>query len=269
MVPNGTYQEKKTFLFIFLTCTVLSNAILAELLGTKIFSLEALFGFQPANIKLFTDTPLSFNLTAGAVIWPAVFITSDLINEYFGKDGVKRISRLTVIFIVFTFLCIWAVTNLPPAQFWLDLNSKDQAGNLFNINYAFNSIFRQGLGIIIGSVSAFLLSQFLDATIFQLLRETTGNRMIWLRATGSTLVSQLIDSFVVLFLAFYVFGNWTLDLVLSVMIVNYIYKFTVAIVLTPLLYLAHYFIDLYLGKEMAHQLEDEAITNPLHHHKAS
>ena len=263
MIQNAIYQQKKTFLFIVLTCIVLTNAILAELLGVKIFSLEALLGLPPANLNLFTDTPLSFNLTAGAVIWPVVFITSDLINEYFGKAGVKRISWLTVIFILFTFLIVTAVTALPPAQFWLDLNAKDEAGNTFNIDFAYGSIFRQGLGIIIGSVSAFLLAQFLDATIFQWLRETTGNKMIWLRATGSTIVSQLIDSFVVLYIAFYLFGNWDLNLVISVMIVNYIYKCTVSIVLTPLLYVAHYLIDLYLGKEAAHFLEDEAITNPL------
>jgi uncharacterized integral membrane protein (TIGR00697 family) len=263
MIPNATYQQKKTFLFIVLTCIVLTNAILAELLGVKIFSLEAFLGLKPANINLFTDSPMSFNLTAGVIIWPVVFITSDLINEYFGKAGVKRISWLTAIFILFAFLIISIVTILPPAEFWLDLNSKDAAGNPFNIDFAYKSIFRQGMGIILGSVTAFLLSQFLDASVFQWLRKTTGERWIWLRATGSTIVSQLIDSFVVLFIAFYVFGNWDLNLVISVMIVNYIYKFTVAVLLTPLLYVAHYFIDLYLGKEAAHQLEAEAVTNPL------
>jgi len=265
MIPNATYQQKKTFLFIVLTCIVLTNAILAELLGVKIFSLETLLGFPPVNLHLFTDSPLSFNLTAGVIIWPAVFITSDLINEYFGKEGVKRISWLTVIFILFAFLIISIITNLPPAQFWLDLNSKDPNGQPFNINFAYSSIFRQGLGIIIGSVTAFLISQFLDASVFQWLRKTTGERWIWLRATGSTIVSQLIDSFVVLFIAFYVFGNWSLDLVISVMIMNYIYKFIVAVILTPLLYVAHYFIDLYLGKEAAHKLETEAVSNPLKH----
>lgn len=259
MVPNATYQQKKTFLFLVLTCLVLTNAILAELLGVKIFSLEALLGLPPANIRLFTDSPLSFNLTAGVIIWPVVFITSDLINEYFGKEGVKRISWLTVICILFAFLVISAVTALPPAQFWLDLNNRDAAGNPFNIEFAYSSIFRQGLGIILGSVTAFLLSQFLDATVFHWFRQRSGNKMIWLRATGSTVISQLADSFIVLFIAFYVFGNWNLNLVLSVMVVNYIYKFLIAVLLTPLLYVAHYFIDLYLGPEMAHQLENEAL----------
>ncbi len=64
------------------------------------------------------------------------------------------------------------------------------------------------MGIIMGSVTAFLISQFLDATVFHWLRKTAGRKKIWVRATGSTIVSQLVDSFVVLFIAFYVFGNW-------------------------------------------------------------
>jgi uncharacterized integral membrane protein (TIGR00697 family) len=150
------------------------------------------------------------------------------------------------------------VTRLIPAEFWLDLNSIDNEGNYFNINYAFRTIFRQGLGIILGSLTAFLIAQLLDVIVFQRLRRFTGKKMIWLRATGSTLVSQLIDSFVVLGIAFYVFGNWSLEQIISVGIINYIYKFAIAIILTPLLYVAHYFIDIYLGREVAEKMADEA-----------
>ena len=94
--------------------------------------------------------------------------------------------------------------------------------------------------------------------LFQKLRKITGAKMIWLRATGSTLVSQLIDSFVVLGIAFYVFGNWSIEQLIAVGIINYIYKFTVAIILTPLLYLGHNLIDRYLGKEYAERMAEEA-----------
>ena len=155
-------------------------------------------------------------------------------------------------------MIIYLVTKLVPASFWLDLNNTDKDGNAFNINYAFQTIFRQGLGIIIGSLVAFLIAQLLDVFIFQRLRHITGKKMVWLRATGSTLVSQLIDSFVVLGIAFYIFGNWSMMQILSVGIINYIYKFTVAILLTPLLYVAHYFIDRYLGQDVANKMADEA-----------
>lgn len=253
-----SFTNKRTNLYIFLSAIFLTNAIVAEIIGVKIFSGETLIGSQPAQIHLFGDFTLDFNLTAGAVIWPFVFITSDIINEYFGKAGVRRVSFLTAGFIAYSFLIIYAVTTLPPAQFWLDVNAKDPAGNVININNAFAMIFRQGLGIIIGSLTAFLIGQLLDASVFHYLRGITGNRQIWLRATGSTVVSQLVDSFVVLFIAFYVFGNWSLGQVLAVGIINYIYKFTTAILLTPLLYLAHNLIDRYLGKEHADDSANKA-----------
>ncbi len=251
-------RKKKTNLFIILSAIFLTNAIVAEIVGVKIFSVEATLGLKPANIRLFGDMILDFNLTAGAIIWPIVFITTDVINEYFGKKGVRKISFLTALLIGYIFFVIAMVTKLPPANFWLELNNKDPYGNAFNIDYAFNTIFRQGLGIIIGSLTAFLVSQLIDVFVFQRLRHITGKKMIWLRATGSTLVSQLIDSFVVLGIAFYIFGNWSMEQVAAVGIINYIYKFVVAIVLTPLLYVAHFFIDRYLGQDVADKMAEEA-----------
>jgi len=257
-INEKVYQSKKTNLFIILAGIFLTNAILAEIIGVKIFSGEDTLGLAPANWTFFGDYILDFNLTAGAVIWPVVFITTDIINEYFGKKGVRKISFITAGLIAYVFIVISLVTKLPPATFWLDVNEVDNNGNPFNIDYAFNTIFRQGLGIIIGSLIAFLIGQLLDVYIFQKLRSITGSKMIWLRATGSTLVSQFIDSFVVLGIAFYVFGNWSIEQIIAVGIINYIYKFTVAIALTPLLYAGHGLIDRYLGKSIAERITAEA-----------
>ncbi|QCR24849.1 queuosine precursor transporter [Pontibacter sp. SGAir0037] len=257
MASISEKEKKRTHLFLVLSGIFIANALLAELIGVKIFSGEAVFGLPGAHIPIF-GSELDFNLSAGVMIWPVVFITTDIINEYFGKEGVKKVSILTVLLILYAFLVITVVTGLPPAQFWLEVNSTDSQGNAFNIDFAFNSIYRQGLGIIIGSVIAFIVSQFLDATVFHWLRRFTGSKKIWLRATGSTLVSQLIDSFVVLFIAFYFFGNWSLTQVFSVAALNYMYKFFVAVALTPILYVAHYLIDSYLGHKETTELIEEA-----------
>jgi queuosine precursor transporter len=255
---NKVYQSKKTNLFILLAGIFLTNAILAEIIGVKIFSGEQTLGLKAANWTFFGEYILDFNLTAGAVIWPVVFITTDIINEYYGKKGVRKISFITAGLIAYVFIVITLVTLLPPAPFWLEVNAQDAEGNPFNIDYAFNTLFRQGLGIIIGSLVAFLLGQLLDVYVFQKLRKITGAKMIWLRATGSTLVSQFIDSFVVLGIAFYVFGNWSIQQIIAVGIINYLYKFSVAILLTPLLYLGHAWIDKYLGEEISLQMTKEA-----------
>lgn len=255
-------RQKRNNLFIILAGIFITNALVAEIIGVKIFSGEGTLGFPPANLKLFDGFVLDFNLTAGAVIWPVVFITTDIINEYFGKKGVRKISFLTVGLISYSFFVIYIITILPPADFWLNVNNKDANGVAFNIDFAFKTIFRQGLGIIIGSLVAFLIGQLLDVYVFHKLRKITGEGNIWLRATGSTLVSQLIDSFVVLGIAFYILApegsRWSLGQVASVGIINYIYKFTVAIVLTPMLYLAHWGIDRYLGKDLAAKMMVEA-----------
>lgn len=251
-------SSRRQTLFLVLSGIFITNAVLAEIIGVKIFSGEAALGLPSAQLQLLGDYVLDFNLTAGVLIWPVVFVTTDIINEYFGKAGVKRVSYLTVVLIIYMFLVITIVRLLPPAAFWLDVNSTDASGNPFNINTAFDTIFRQGLGIIIGSVTAFLIGQLLDMYIFQYLKSLTGKRMVWLRATGSTLISQFIDSFVVLGIAFYVFGNWDLQLLISVGLVNYMYKFGVAVLATPVIYIAHGLIDKYLAKERKEPVSENA-----------
>lgn len=148
--------------------------------------------------------------------------------------------------------------KLAPADFWLEVNAEGQHGEVFDINYAFQRVLTQGLNIIFASLVAFLIGQLVDVIVFQRLRKITGKGNIWLRATGSTLVSQLIDSFVVLIVAFYILGPWSLEQVAAVGLTNYIYKFLIAIGLTPLLYVAHWLIDNYLGKELSDQMTKSA-----------
>jgi hypothetical protein len=236
--------SRKQKLFIFLFGVFLTNAIIAEIIGVKIVSIEKTLGFEPLQMMTFWGDRWDLNQTAGALNWPLVFITSDIINDYYGKSGVKFISYTTAFFIAFAFLVIYTATLLVPADFWIEVNKG------ININEAFSRIFRQGLGIITGSLTAFLLSQIIDASVFEKIKNSTGKKHIWLRATGSTLISQLIDSFLVIGIAFYAFGNWTLSQWMNVSLNNYFYKFFIAILFTPLLYLAHYLIEKYLKKEI-------------------
>ncbi len=246
-------SDKHHRLFIILSGIFITNALLAEIIGVKIFSAEATVGLHPAHLNIL-GFQMDFNLTAGALIWPVVFITTDLINEYFGKPGVKRISYLTAGLILYAFVIIFLSMQLPPAEWWVI--GKDSSGNDVNMDIAFNKILGQGQRIIIGSLSAFMLGQLVDVFVFQKLRKITGSKWLWLRATGSTLVSQLVDSFVVLFIAFYgVFSN---SQIMAIGITNYIYKFVVALVLTPLIYVGHSIIDNYLGKENADVMSKEA-----------
>lgn len=249
--------NKKTFLYLLLASFFITNALIAEFGGVKMFSVEKMLGIDPVHFNIFgmiTD----LNLSVGVLIWPVVFIFSDIINEYFGKRGVRRISFITAGMIGYSFLIILMWTDMPPADFWLKLNGLDSQGRPFDINFAYSSIFRMGLGIVIGSLTAFLVSQLVDAYVFHYFRKLTGHKYLWLRSTGSTVVSQVIDSFVILFIAFYFLGNWSIGQVLRVGLVQYSYKVLLAIALTPLIYLAHSLIDKYLGKESSEIIIEEA-----------
>ncbi|MEM6630282.1 MAG: queuosine precursor transporter [Bacteroidota bacterium] len=250
--------KKENLLFLLLGGFFITNALLAEFIGVKIFSLEQTLGWEPANISLFGIDGLAFNMTAGVLLWPIVFIMTDIINEYYGKRGVRLLSYMAVGLIIYAYFMVLFAIRVTPAEFWLGINSDISP----SIDVAFSRIFGQGLWIIAGSLIAFLIGQIVDVSVFQYLRRFTGAQKIWFRATGSTLVSQLIDSFVVLFVAFYIGPEsslkWPLNQVFAVAIVNYIYKFSMAILLTPFLYVIHGVIDRYLGKDRAHLLMEQA-----------
>jgi queuosine precursor transporter len=134
------------------------------------------------------------------------------------------------------------------------------------MNASYNGIFGQGLGIIIGSLAAFLFSQLLDVTIFHIIKSRTGGKYLWLRSTGSTAFSQLADTFIVTSIAFYFYpilvkGNgdpWSLKQLLTVCAGGYLYKFTVAVAMTPVIYLIHDGIERYLGKDLAEAMKQRA-----------
>lgn len=258
------FKNKANRLFVILGGFFITNAIVAEFIGIKIFSLEKTFGFQSVSWNLLGIEDLGFNLTAGAVLWPVVFVMTDIINEYFGKRGVRFLSWMTVGLIVYAFIMVYFAIQLSPNEWWDNVSgtlSDDPSTHISQMDQAFNKIFGQGLWIIAGSVIAFLIGQLIDVLVFQRIKKSTGENFLWLRATGSTLISQFIDSFVVLFIAFYWGADWNLERVLAIGIVNYTYKFGMAIALTPAIYLVHWLIDLYLGKKLSVAMRKEALSH--------
>ncbi len=254
------YKNKVNRLFLILAGFFITNALIAEFVGVKIFSLEKTLGFTPFNWELFGVDGLGFNLTAGVVLWPVVFVMTDIINEYFGERGVKMLSYMAIGLIIYAFMMVYFSIWLVPNDWWQN-ESGMLGGNagIKDMDLAFKKIFGQGLWIIIGSLFAFLVGQIVDVFTFHRIKQRTGEGKIWLRATGSTLVSQFIDSFVVLIIAFYIGADWPLVQVIAIGLVNYCYKFIVAIIMTPAIYLAHNVIDNYLGHELSTQLKDEAL----------
>ena len=249
---HSILKDKPTKLFLGISAFFVANALIAECIGGKIFSLEKVFGLNPVQFNLFGQSGMSFNLTCGVLLWPLEFVITDVVNEYYGPKAVRRISYTAVALIGYAFLMFYLAMQIAPANFWI---ASKQADGIPNMQQAFSGIFGQGMWIILGSLTAFLVSQIVDVTVFHRIKKVTGHKWVWLRATGSTVVSQLVDSFVVLFIAFKIGHGWSWQLVLAICVVNYLYKFTMAVVLTPLIYLIEGRIERYVGHETAHKMK--------------
>ena len=210
-------RTKKEIVYVILAGIFITNAVTAELIGGKLIQVGP------------------FVLSMGILPWPIVFIVTDLINEYFGKQGVKRLSLITAGLISYCFIILFFAMKIPEAKGISPVS-----------NEAFKQVFGQSNLIIIGSITAFLVAQFLDVTFFNYFKEKTGDKMLWLRSIGSTVFSQLIDSFVVGGIAFYLPGIWTTSQYVEFSFTGYAFKLVIAVLLTPLIYLGHYLIEKYI-----------------------
>lgn len=214
------FKTKKDTVYVILAGIFITNAIVAELIGGKLIQIGP------------------FIMSIGILPWPIVFITTDIINEHFGRDGVKKLSFITAGLIAYCILILFIGTKIPAF-----------VTNKTVTDGQFYAVFGQGLFIMIASIIAFLVSQIVDVSIFWFLRNKTGKKMIWLRSTGSTVISQLIDSFIVTGIAFWLTGKITTSQYLNMSFTGYIFKLILAIALTPLIYLGHYLIEKYLHEE--------------------
>ena len=213
------FNSRKDIVFVVLAGVFITNAVVAELIGGKLIQL---FGY-------------TFSL--GILPWPIVFITTDLINEYFGHKGVRKLTLITAMLICYAFVLLFL-----GMQFSATVKSPVK-------DYAFNQVFGQSMWIIIGSVIAFVVSQLLDVFIFGEFKKRTGDKHIWLRATGSTMLSQLIDTFIVLGIAFYLPGKINATEFWEMGRVGYSAKLIIAVLLTPFIYLGHWGIASFLKKD--------------------
>ena len=251
---NNILKDRPTKLFLAISAFFVANALIAESIGTKIFSLEKLFGLQPANFSLFGQSGMAFNLTCGVLLWPLEFVITDIVNDYYGPKAVRRISFTAIALISYAFLMYFLAIGVPPADFWIGTG---KAAGIDNMQTSFAAIFGQGMRIIIGSLVAFGVSQLVDVYVFHKIKKATGGKHIWLRATGSTLVSQFIDSYIVLFIAFSGVFPW--QMILAIGIVNYCYKFIMAILLTPVIIWAERRIEKYVGHDVAISMKKAAM----------
>jgi hypothetical protein len=221
---------RKHWLFVFLAGLFITNAVTAELISNKLIEIPVQFNFFGGQFGPFVTI-------VGILPWPVVFLLTDLLNEFYGYKAVRKLSWITAILIAYCFLIVGLSMEIPAVNI---------PGSNLSDDSAYNKVFGQAQMVIVGSICAFLVSQLLDASLFSWIKSKTGERFIWLRSTGSTLVSQLIDSYIVLYIGFVLPGSLSFGDFMTIAPTNYVLKIFIAILLTPLIYLGHYFIRRYL-----------------------
>jgi len=206
--------------YLWLAGLFVASLLIADLTGVKLFELD---------VGLFT-----VRHTCGMVAFPITFLLTDLINEYYGPRGARRIVWLGLAMGFFVFLVVNVSLALPRWE------------APFNIaEGSFEAVFANSRVMYVASLAAYLVGSLLDISVFGWLKRLTAGRYVWLRATGSTVVSQAIDSFLVTWLAFSVgralfptdAAPMPMPEVLTTALTGYTLKFALALALTPVIYL--------------------------------
>lgn len=215
---------------VYVVCAAvfLTALVIAEATAGKFFTALDL----PRAVTILGERFETVVMTAGVIAFPLTFVLTDVVNEYFGRAGIRFLTYIGLAMVIVEFGILRVALAVPTAP----VSPVSDA--------AFAEVFGTTTRVIFGSVVAYLVGQLLDIALFHRLRQLTGGRHLWLRATGSTLGSQFIDTLVVLTVAFY--GQLSAATILAVTLFNYGYKVVIAIALTPFVYLAHALVDRYL-----------------------
>jgi uncharacterized integral membrane protein (TIGR00697 family) len=221
--------DARIMLFVSLVAVFVTCLVVGDLVGGKLTSVH-LFGRE----WVFASGMLSF---------PITFVLTDIISEFYGRTAVRRVTLIAFCMVALTFTIAYAAGALPWASF-------TQSEGWDGITQAeFDPVFTQAGRIQISSMFAFLLGSLVDISVFFLLKRLTGNRMLWLRATGSTAISQLVDTVAIQALAFG--DKLTPSEYLNVVTTSYLIKLVVAIGITPVIYALHELIEKKLHIEPA------------------
>jgi hypothetical protein len=228
-------------LYVVCAAIFVTALVIAEATASKFFTAFDL----PFTVTIFGQQFSSVIMTAGVIAFPVTFIVTDLLNEYYGRKGIAFVTGLGMVMIIFEFILLQIAMAVPTS----DISPVPEE--------AFNTVFGASGRIILASLVAYLVGQVADITLFHWLRGLTGGRHLWLRATGSTFGSQFLDTFIVLSIAFA--GQLAFSAILAITLFNYGYKFVIAVLITPVIYGAHYLMDAYLGRDTAEAMIEEAM----------
>jgi uncharacterized integral membrane protein (TIGR00697 family) len=207
-------MDRKQRLFVYLTGIFVAALLVSDLIGGKFFRVGGL------------------DFSVGMIPFPLTFLLTDIVNEFYGTEGARRLTYVGLCTALFVFAVINLAIALPTSP------ESPLPGDIFK------NVIGSSVRLYIASLSAYLVGQLLDISIFFLVRRVTGERFLWLRSTGSTIVSQAIDSLTVGFV--FLWGTKSLGFILRTARNGYLVKLVLAVGLTPVIYLGHGILHRYL-----------------------
>lgn len=165
-----------------------------------------------------------FQVSVAFLIVPLSFLMTDIVEEVYGKKKAREFIIAGVISLIVFLGFIILFLILPPAE-------------RFTHNEEYKTIFGTSARIVFASITAFLLSQFHDVWSFNFWKVATKGKMLWLRTNLSTTISIVVDTFVFMFLAFYMLTpKFTAGFIIQMIIPYLIFKIVWSFVSSPLVY---------------------------------
>ncbi|MFZ5439905.1 MAG: queuosine precursor transporter [Myxococcota bacterium] len=212
-------------LFLSLAALFITSLVVGDLIGGKLMA-----------VPLFGSVHL---LSVGFIPFPITFLLTDLLNEFYGKQAARTVTWVGFGMAVFTLVVVTVAVSVPwhPATLapgWNGLTPEP-----------YEAVFASGRRILVASMTAYVVAQLIDIAVFHRLKSLTHGRLLWLRATGSTVVSQLLDTIVIQSLVWS--GSLDVAALSDLIISSWAGKVLIAVGLTPLIYAGHAFVERVLG----------------------
>jgi len=160
---------------------------------------------------------------AGILFFPISYVIDDVLTEVYGYARARRAIWAGFAALAFMAVMEWTVVHLPVAPGW-------------NGQAAYERVFGSGWRIILASMTAFWVGDFLNSVVLAKMKIWTKGRYLWTRTIGSTVIGEGADSLIFYPLAFYGLADWPVDAMLEVMLSQFVLKVTWEVVLTPVTY---------------------------------
>jgi len=236
---ENKYANRKRAVLLLLSAIFISSMTMLNLLGTSRF-LDLSFNLLGFQIPVI--------LAVGVLPYPITFLCTDIISEIYGEERASELVWAGLVVNIWLAIILW-LGGLIPA---FTTNNSVDADNAFMI------IRSLSLSTITASMIAYFLAQYSDVKIFHFLKRLTNGKHLWLRNNGSTMISSLIDTICVISITHYLSksiplpeAKTELEALFLLISYAYIFKFIIAILDTPILYIAVKHLKKYLG--MNHQ----------------